>query len=59
LNGKTASFTANMFLILIIKLNFDNFSPTIILEAILAKGIPLAFETKGTVLLALGFTSIT
>ena len=28
------------------------------LEAIFAKGIPFAFETKGTVLLALGFTSI-
>ena len=27
--------------------------------AIFAKGIPFALETKGTVLLALGFTSIT
>jgi len=37
----------------------DNLSPDIILEAIFARGIPLAFETKGTVLLALGLTSIT
>ena len=29
-----------------------------ILDAILAKGIPLAFDTKGTVLLALGLTSM-
>ena len=38
---------------------FDNFSPAIILEAIFATGRPVAFETKGTVLLALGFTSNT
>ena len=59
LNGKTASLTANIFLFLFFKLNFDNFSPAIILDAILANGIPLAFDTNGTVLLALGFTSIT
>ena len=40
------------------QLNLDNFLPVITLEAIFAKGIPLAFETNGTVLLALGFTSI-
>ena len=38
---------------------FDNFSPAITLEAILANGKFFAFETNGTVLLALGFTSIT
>ena len=42
LNGNTASFTANIFLFLFVKLNFDNFSPAITLEAIFAKGIPLA-----------------
>ena len=48
-----------MFLVLFFKLNLDNFSPAITLDAILANGIPLAFDTKGTVLLALGLTSIT
>ena len=33
--------------------------PAITLAAILAKGTPVALETKGTVLEALGFTSIT
>ena len=41
------------------KVNLDNFSPVITLDAILAKGRPFAFDTKGTVLLARGFTSIT
>ena len=59
LKGKTASLTAYMPFDLSFKLNFDNFSPAITLEAILARGRPFAFETKGTVLLALGFTSIT
>ena len=59
LNGNTASFTAYIFLFLFIKLKFDSFFPVIITEAILAKGMPVAFETKGTVLLALGLTSIT
>ena len=41
------------------KLNFDNFSPAITLDAILAKAIFFALDTIGTVLLALGLTSIT
>ena len=41
------------------KLKLDNFSPAITLEATFARGKFLAFETKGTVLLALGLTSIT
>jgi hypothetical protein len=40
-------------------LYLESFSPVIILEAIFARGNPFALDTKGTVLLALGFTSIT
>ena len=43
----------------LIKLNLDNFSPAITRDAILARGKPFALDTNGTVLLALGFTSIT
>ena len=59
LNGNTASLTANLLLVLYFSLYFDKFSPAIILDAIFAKEIPFAFDTNGTVLLALGFTSIT
>ena len=59
LKGKTASFTANIFFVLLFKLNLDNFSPAITLDAILAKGRFFALDTNGTVLLALGLTSIT
>ena len=59
LNGNTASLTAYIPLDLSFKLNLDNFSPAITLDAILARGRPFAFDTKGTVRLALGLTSIT
>jgi hypothetical protein len=59
LKGNTASLTANRFLFLPFKLNLDNFSPAITRDAILARGNPFALDTKGTVLLALGLTSIT
>ena len=59
LKGNTASLTANILLVLYFNLNFESFSPVIILDAILANGSPFALDTKGTVLLALGFTSIT
>ena len=59
LNGNTASLTANFLLVLYFNLYLLNFSPDIILDAIFASGIPFAFETKGTVLLALGLTSMT
>ena len=59
MKGKTASFTANIFFVLLLKLNFDKFSPAITLDAILAKGRFFALDTNGTVLLALGLTSIT
>ena len=60
-NGNTDSFTLNVFNFLIstsLKI-LSSKSPVITLAAILAIGIPLAFATKGTVLLALGFTSNT
>ena len=44
---------------LLSQLNFASFFPVITIDAILANGIPVALETKGTVLLALGLTSIT
>ena len=59
LKGNTASFTAYIPLDLSLRLNLDNFSPAITRDAILASGRPFALDTKGTVLLALGFTSIT
>ena len=48
-----------LLLVLYFNLYLESFSPAIILDAILAKGTPFAFDTNGTVLLALGFTSIT
>ena len=59
LNGNTASFIAYILIFFEIRLNSDSFSPAITLEAMLATGIPIALDTKGTVLLALGFTSKT
>ena len=56
-NGKTASFTATYSCFSVIKDMEDNFSPDIILAAIFATGFPVAFATRGTVLLPLGFTS--
>ena len=59
LKGNTASLTAYIPFDLSFRLKLDNFSPDITRDAILASGKPLALETNGTVLLALGFTSIT
>ena len=59
LKGNTASLTANFLLVLYFNLYLESFSPAIILDAILASGTPFALDTNGTVLLALGFTSIT
>ena len=59
LKGNTASLTAYIPFDFSFKLNFNNFSPAITLDAIFANGKPFALDTKGTVLLARGFTSIT
>ena len=59
LKGKTASLIANTLVFLFLSRSFLIFWPAIILVAILAIGIFSAFDTKGTVLLALGFTSRT
>ena len=59
LKGNTASLTAKVFLFFFLRLNLDNFSPAITLEAIFATESPVAFDTNGTVLLALGLTSRT
>ena len=53
------SYAEYTSIFLLFKLNLDNLSPAITLEAIFASGNPLALETKGTVRLALGLTSIT
>ena len=58
LKGITASLTQKPFILgTPSKFNSSKLFPAITLAAILAKGIPNAFETKGIVLDALGFTS--
>ena len=60
MNGKTASFTEKNFGVISLVMCCDfNVSPAIHLAPIFANGSPIALETKGIVLDALGFTSRT